>query len=191
MYKKIVISLTALLIISACNSGDEKEQINNSNSNKTSQAPKIKVTEGAVKKIATKEKSKENSGKFYYAYNKEKNSTHESNSSRRTTLDAYLNIHSPYERVRITLMIKKLSRDFIVKCSPCHDDYANGVIGPSLLGKDGNFIYNRILAFKSGKKKNVLMKELVAQMNDKQIRAIADDIAKFNKQIQEMRKGRK
>jgi cytochrome c553 len=105
-------------------------------------------------------------------------------------LDAYLNIRSPYERVQIELMIHKLSKDFRIKCSPCHDDYANGVIGPSLLGRDGKFIYGRLMAFKTGEKKNVLMKQLVEMNDEKTLQAIANEIAEFNKQIQEMRKGR-
>jgi len=43
--------------------------------------------------------------------------------------------------------------------------------------------------FKSGKKKNVLMKELLAGMDDEKLKSIADEIAEFNRQIQELRKG--
>ena len=153
------------------------------------EAPQIKVTTGAVKESTTKEKSEENSGKFYYSYNKEKKTSEEPPKTR-TTIDAYLHIHSPYERVMITMAIKKLSKDFIVRCSPCHDDYANGVIGPSLLDKNGTFIYNKLIAFKTGKEKNVLMKELVSQIDDAKLKSIADEIATFNKQIQKMRKER-
>jgi cytochrome c553 len=157
--------------------------------------PAIKVTKGAVKKAADTGPSKENSGQFYYSYNKEKKRNNEEYNSEedkvRTTLDAYLNIRSPYERVQITLMVKRLSRDFIVRCSPCHDDYANGVIGPSLLGKNGDYIYQHLIDFKTGKKKNVLMKELVSQIDDAKLKSIADEIATFNEQIQQLRKGRK
>lgn len=167
--------------------GEKKEK-----EHETKETPaQIKVTTGAVKKVEEKEPSKENTGQFYYSYNKEKSEAPVAEQKHRTTIDAYLNIRSPYERVQIELMIKKLSKDFVVRCSPCHDDYANGVIGPSLLGKDGNFIYQRLIDFKTGKRKNVLMKELVSQIDDKQLRSIADEIAAFNKQIQELRKGRK
>ena len=109
----------------------------------------------------------------------------------RTSLDAYLNIRSPYERVQITMMIHRLSKDFIVRCSPCHDDYANGVIGPSLLDKDGDFIYGRLVDFKTGRRKNVLMKELVMQIDDSTLKKIVDEIAAFNRQIRKMREERK
>ena len=158
----------------------------------SSEAPAaIQVTAGAVDTMVKKEKSKENSGQFYYAYNKEKNSTYNSEESKtRTTIDAYLHIKSPYERVRITMMIKHLSKDYAIKCAPCHDDYANGVIGPSLLDKNSTFIYDRIVAFKTGEKKNPLMKELVTQIDDAQLKSLAEEIANFNKEIRKMRSGK-
>ncbi|BDY12434.1 c-type cytochrome [Hydrogenimonas cancrithermarum] len=186
MHKFTMVALSAVLIAGLAGCGEKKSEESKSQSQRS--APQIKVTAGAVKKSDVQQESKENTGQFYYSYNKEKNASEEE--KRRTTLDAYLNIRSPYERVQIEMMINKLSRDFIVKCSPCHDDYANGVIGPSLLDKDGDFIYKRLLAFKSGEKKNVLMKQLVDQLDDAKLKSIADEIAIFNKQIQEMRKGR-
>lgn len=151
----------------------------------------IKVTEDAVNTKVKKSVSKENSGKFYYTYNKEKNATeyNSEDSKTRTTIDAYLNIKSPYERVKITMMIKQLSREYVLKCAPCHDDYANGVIGPSLLDKNATFIYSRIMDFKTGKRKNVLMKELVGQIEDDKLKVIADEIARFNTEIRKMRRG--
>jgi len=185
MIKRAKVCLTiAVVMLLGCGNEDKSSQ------ETTSSTPQIKVTQNVIKETDSKsEKSKQNSGQFYYTYNKEKNSTKEQKV--RTTLDAYLNIRSPYERVQVELMINRLSRDFIIKCSPCHDDYANGVIGPSLLGKSGDFIYGRIMDFKNGKKSNVLMKELVAKMDDAKLKSIADEIAKFNAQIQELRKGRK
>jgi len=183
--KTISIICTTLIIV-GCGSSDKESE-----NNKATQAsePKIVVTQNAVNTKVDKKKSEENSGQFYYSYNKEKNSTYNSNDTkRRTTIDAYLNIRSPYEKVRITMMIKRLSNDYIIRCSPCHDDYANGVIGPSLLGKDSEFIYNRIMEFKSGKKKNVLMKELISQIDDKKLKSIANEIANFNKEILKMRR---
>jgi cytochrome c553 len=150
----------------------------------------IKVTENAVDTTVKDKKSKANSGQFYYSYNKEKNSSsyNSEDSKTKTTIDAYLNIKSPYEKVRITMMIKRLSKDYIIKCSPCHDDYANGVIGPSLLDKDDKFIYEKIMEFKTGKKKNPLMKELVNQIDDDRLKDIAKEISNFNKEIRKMRR---
>jgi cytochrome c553 len=195
MRKSMTIVLAATLVVGLAGCGKKEQNQEAPVEKAETSPPKIKVTQGAVKKEAKAEPSKENSGQFYYSYNKEKKKGEEGDynseeSKVRTTLDAYLNIRSPYERVQVELMLNKLSRDFIIKCSPCHDDYANGIIGPSLLDKDGEFIYDRIMAFKSGKKENVLMQQLVAQIDDAELKRIADEIAEFNKQIQEMRKGR-
>ena len=185
---KTVSIICATLIIAGCGGSDKESQKGEATQ---ASAPKIVVTQDAVNTKVVKKKSEENSGQFYYSYNKEKNSTYNSTDSKgRTTIDAYLHIHSPYEKVRITMMIKRLSTDYIIKCSPCHDDYANGVIGPSLLGKDSAFIYKRIMEFKSGKKKNVLMKELVSQIDDAKLESIAKEIANFNKEILKMRRGK-
>ncbi len=156
----------------------------------TTIASGIKVTEGVVDTNLKEAKSKSNSGQFYYSYNKENNNSTDKTKGRRTTIDAYLNIKSPYEKVRITMMIKRLSNDYIIRCSACHDDYANGVVGPSLLGKDADFIYKKIIAFKTGEKKNVLMKELVLQLDDTKLKSIAQEIANFNKEIQKLRRGK-
>jgi cytochrome c553 len=185
----ILIPLAGAFILGGCGSSDDTKQVQNPAS--ADKPAAIKVTSGAVDTTVKETKSKENSGQFYYAYNKEKNSTYNSEESKtRTTIDAYLNIKSPYERVRITMMIQRLSKDYVIKCSPCHDDYANGVIGPSLLGKDGSFIYERIMDFKTGKKQNVLMKELIAQIDDAELKKMADEIANFNKEILKMRSGK-
>ncbi len=188
---KIIPIICATLIIAGCGNNDKQSENGKNGEATKAEAPKIVVTQNAVDTKVAKKSSEENSGQFYYSYNKEKNSTYNSTDSKgRTTIDAYLHIHSPYEKVRITMMIKRLSTDYIIKCSPCHDDYANGVIGPSLLGKDSDFIYKRIMEFKSGKKKNVLMKELVSQIDDTKLQSIAKEIANFNKEILKMRRGK-
>lgn len=89
----------------------------------------------------------------------------------------------PYETIQKSLLAKRLSKNFIVKCSACHDDYANGVIGPSLLDKSGDDVYNMIIKYRTDKEKNVMMKVLVSKMTEEEIRLIADDIAKFNAEI--------
>ena len=111
----------ALLLLGGC--GDEKQE---TQSGKADTAGGIVVTEGAVKEVNETAKNKENSGQFYYSYNKEKNGEgYNSEASKtRTELDAYRDIRSPYERVQITLMVQQLSPDYRLLCSACHDDYA-------------------------------------------------------------------
>ncbi len=98
-----------------------------------------------------------------------------------------MHVRSPYEKVKVSMLVKRLSKEFIVKCSACHNDYANGIIGPSLLDKDSNFIFNSIKKFKEDKDANVLMAELVKKMDDTEIRKLADEIYEFNKQIRELK----
>ena len=179
-YNTLILSLSVMIV-----SGCQNSQENKSQSKVIKDAGKIVVTQDQVKKLK-KEKDESNSGKFYYSYNKEKNST-DYNTKVRTTLDAYRDIRSPYERVQITLMVKQLSPDYRLLCSACHDDYANGVIGPALLDKNVTYIYEQIMAFKTGAKKNVLMKQLVNRIEDNRLKAIAKEIERFNKQIIEMR----
>lgn len=196
-FRWIALSLTVVVAFSGC--GNKKKEENKTN--EVAKPGTIKVTQNAVKSAVKKdqkeEASKQNNGKFYYSYNEEDKSKEakaidkyqEDTKNQRTTMDAYLHIRSPYERIKINLMINKLSHDFMVNCSACHDDYGNGIIGPSLLGKDGKFIYGRLMDFKSGKRKNVLMKGLVSQMSDKKLKAIANEIADFNKKLLKLRNG--
>jgi cytochrome c553/outer membrane murein-binding lipoprotein Lpp len=186
--KFIILSLvTGVFLLSGCGNKETKEQ-----TDKVSDSKKIVVTEDAVKALKKETKSKENSGQFYYSYNKEKEGDdYNSEASKtRTELDAYRDIKSPYERVQITLMIQQLSPDYRLLCSACHDDYANGVVGPALLDKNATFIFDQILAFKSGQKKNPLMKQLVNRIDEKRLKAIAKEIERFNKEIKEMRSKR-
>lgn len=138
--------------------------------------------------------------KYYYDYNVEGvKSAYDPNSlpankdakvrvKPRTTIDANMNIRSPYEEIKISLLVGKLSKNFIVKCSACHSDYANGVIGPSLLGKSADEIFSDIAAFKSGEKSNVLMDDLIHMMSTDEIKVIAAEIYEFNQKIKEARK---
>jgi len=99
-----------------------------------------------------------------------------------------MNVRSPYEKIQISMLVKKMSIKFMVKCSACHDDYANGVIGPSLLGKSSDEIFSAIDDFKSGKKSNVLMDDLINMMSEDEIRTLADEIYNFNEKIKALRK---
>jgi len=98
----------SLLLFAGC--GDEKQK---TQSDETKKPSAIVVTEGAVKKSEESPKNKENSGQFYYSYNKEKkgNEYNSEATKTRTELDAYRDIRSPYERVQITLMVQQLSPD--------------------------------------------------------------------------------
>lgn len=182
--------LTSLFFV-ACSSDNDKtdksskEAATTQKSPATSQIEVLKNDNAQEIKVALKKTDETQSKSYYYDYNSE---AKETSQKPRTTLDANLHVRSPYENVEISMLVKKLSKEFIVKCSACHNDYANGVIGPSLLGKDTEYIYDKISQYKNGSKKNVLMKDLVSQMSDEEIRSIATEIHEFNKIIKQTRK---
>ncbi|UCN00104.1 hypothetical protein LCX93_11315 [Sulfurimonas sp. SWIR-19] len=184
-------SLVLLTLLSACSDSKEdrtqKEQSVSAKNQKSS--PKIEIVENKnahAVKVARQENGKTQNNSFYYDYG-EKESVQEVNTKKRTDIDANLHVRSPYEQIQVTMLVKKLSKNFIVRCAPCHNDYANGVIGPSLLERKADYIYNRIQDFKTGKKSNPLMNDLIQMMSDEQIRAMADEIYAFNKEINKMR----
>jgi len=191
-----------VLIFSGCgdkDDGKKEQKVQVESSNTTIPKIEVIVNQNSQEiKVQEKEKTKlqvKNGKSFYYDYNvnseydqdsQPANADAEVRMKPRTVLDANMNIRSPYERVQISLIVKQLSGTFKLKCSACHDDYANGVVGPSLLGKDADFIYNTIIDFKSGKKSNPLMKDLINMMSDKEIKNIANEIYKFNQEIEKI-----
>ncbi len=184
-------SLVLLTLLSACSDSKEeqskKEQLASAKNQKSS--PKIEIVENKnahAVKVAQQENGKTQNNSFYYDYG-EKESVQQVNTKTRTDIDANLHVRSPYEQIQVTMLVKKLSKNFIVRCAPCHNDYANGVIGPSLLERKADYIYNKIQDFKTGKKSNPLMNDLIRMMSDEEIRAMADEIYAFNKEINKMR----
>ena len=187
MIKKIILSTALIMLINGCDNKKQEEKTNLAKIENTQTPLKIEIEENVNSKeikVVEKEKTNTKSESYYYDYNVKP--TNE-DAKTRTTIDANLNVRNPYEKIQISLLVKSLSKEFIVKCSACHNDYANGIIGPSLLNKDANFIYNQIQKFKSDKNANVLMSDLVKQMSDENIKKLADEISEFNKQIKGIR----
>jgi len=204
--KTIALSF-ALFVLTGCG-GDDKatgktEQTVKEDAAKSAAVPKIEISQSSdAKEIKVKEREKVSNkdgqkDTYYYDYNikseydpnaKPANEDAGVRTKPRTAIEANMNIRSPYEKVQISMLVKRLSMKFMVKCSACHDDYANGVIGPSLLGKSSDEIFNSIADFKSGKKSNVLMDDLIRMMSEDEIRALADEIYSFNEKIKELRK---
>ncbi len=177
----ILTTLLATLLLSGCSSDNKEEQ----KASTSATASSIAIEKGSGKleqKVASKEY--DDKALSYYGNYGDKD-TREAKKPR-TVLDANINIRSPYERVQISMMAKKLSKNFILKCSACHDDYANGIIGPSLLGKSPEFIEEKIAKFKNDKTANVLMSELVSSMGDDEIKSLANEIHTFNEEIKKL-----
>jgi len=206
-YKKSIVKslilIPSLIVVgsfTACSDSkkEQKSQQAQSSAVETT-APKIEIVQNEdahAIKVAAKEKDKTKGSSYYYDYGEK--SEYDQNAQPankdasvrvrpRTEVDANMHVRSPYEEVKVSMLVRKLSKNFIVRCSPCHNDYANGIIGPSLLERDSDYIYNKIQDFKTGKKSNPLMSDLIKMMSDKEIRTMANEIYNFNQQIKQMR----
>ena len=186
MRNLFMVGLIAALLLSGCEKKEEKK----SEEVKKSATSEIKITENVVKEQKAKKKELDK-GQFYYSYNKKKDKNDsQQDEAKYTKLGAYRYVKN-YEAVQISLLANKLSKDFLIYCSACHDDYANGIIGPSLLGKSGDYIYKQLQEFKSGKRKNVLMAQLVRRLSDEKLKALANEVAEFNKKVQKIKEQNK
>ena len=194
----LAFGLAASVLMTGCSDDKGSEENSQKAAAPVSAAAIEIVANEKIGEIKVKEKGRDtNLSKSYYydyniksAYDQNAKPANEDASVRvkpRTAIEANMNVRSPYEEVQVSMLARSLSKKFIVKCSACHNDYANGVIGPSLFGKDSDFIFNSIMKFKSGEKENVLMTDLIKMMDDKEIRAMADEIYEFNIELEKMR----
>ena len=109
IYKTIFLLFLLLFFFAGCESKEKKDE--------NIQKKEIKVTEGVIKEqqVVNKEVDK---GQFYYSYQEEdKKNIDAKEEESYTKIDAYRRVRSPYERVQISLLANKLSKDFIVHCS--------------------------------------------------------------------------
>ena len=201
MIKKLILCTTLIALISGCgdNKKAEEEKKELAKVENVQTPLKIEVEENSNAneiKVTPKIKDGAKNESYYYDYNvkseydpnaKPANEDASTVLKPRTNIEANMNVRSPYEKIKVSMLVKQLSKEFIVKCSACHNDYANGIIGPSLLNKDSNFIFNQIMKFKNDKNANVLMTDLVKQMSEENIKKLSDEIFEFNKQIKEMK----
>jgi cytochrome c553 len=74
------------------------------------------------------------------------------------------------------------------KCSSCHGNIGQGIIGPKLIGKSEEFLLKSLREFKSGERKNYVMYGLLGGMDDEQIAEIAKEVSTFQKKLDESKK---
>lgn len=199
--RTLLLSGAILLVLTGCS--EKKEENKPQVAQKTTQQAPLKIEiesnpNSKEVKVAEKKKTNDKNETYYFNYNEKSPSSYDPNSKPanddasvrvkpRTSVDANMHVRSPYEKVKISMMVKRLSKEFIVKCSSCHNDYANGVIGPSLLDKDAKFIFDNIKKFQNKEDANVLMSELVNKMSDEDIKRISEEIYRFNKEVRELK----
>ena len=201
MIKKLILCTTLIALISGCGDNkkaeEEKKELAKVENVQTPLKIEVEENKNANEiKVTPKIKDGAKNESYYYDYNvkseydpnaKPANEDASTVLKPRTNIEANMNVRSPYEKIKVSMLVKQLSKEFIVKCSACHNDYANGIIGPSLLNKDSKFIFNQIMKFKNDKNANVLMTDLVKQMSEENIKKLSDEIFEFNKQIKEMK----
>lgn len=79
----------------------------------------------------------------------------------------------------------KVSNEYKKKCSSCHgangSGYQNGrkMMGPKLFGQNAEKVYKSLIDFKSGRKENTIMKGLLINQTEKDLRRLADEIGDF------------
>jgi len=192
-----LVSLSLAVFLVGCSDNTTEKSNGAHNDAPTAGSIEIISNENAHEvKVKEKVRHKSSNDSYYYDYNikseydQNAQPANEDASVRfkpRTAVEANMNIRSPYEHVQVSLLVTQLSKKFRIKCSACHDDYANGIIGPSLIGRDADYIYNKINQFKSGEKSNPLMNDLIHMMSDAEIREISEEIYRFNQELEKIR----
>jgi len=79
----------------------------------------------------------------------------------------------------------KVSPLYKQKCSSCHGVNGEGIIGPKLIGQNAQTVYQDLIDFKSGKRKNYVMYGLLSKMDEGQLKALSDEIGTFEQKLKE------
>lgn len=81
-----------------------------------------------------------------------------------------------------------VSVEYKSKCSACHADDGSGyqegrkLMGPKLYGQSAEKIYKDLVDFKAGRKENVIMKGLLINTSEEELKKFADEIGAFSSQ---------
>lgn len=73
----------------------------------------------------------------------------------------------------------RLSKEYILKCAPCHNRDGYGPIGASIAGMSKDELIKTLMAYKMGERKNTLMENLMKNIHDDEINRLADEISGF------------
>ncbi len=81
------------------------------------------------------------------------------------------------------IMAFKVSPLYKQKCASCHGVNGEGIIGPKLIGMSQEKIYQALVDFKSGKRKNYVMYGLLSKMDDQQLKDLSEEISTFAEKL--------
>jgi len=79
----------------------------------------------------------------------------------------------------------KVSNEYKSKCAACHGANGSGMqdgrklMGPKLYGQSAEKIYKDLIDFKAGRKENIIMKGLLINTTEEELKKYADEIGKF------------
>ncbi len=73
----------------------------------------------------------------------------------------------------------KVSLAYKSKCASCHGMNGEGIIGSKLIGLSSETVYQQLKDYKSGRKENLVMKGLLINMDETQMKEYADEIGEF------------
>ncbi len=190
--KKILLAPLLVLAFTACDDKKDDKKDEKTVKNKTSETVSVKqeVVKISPQITITSNETKIEKDNPFVTYDLDGNRVVKISPDGEETpltkeLGALISIKNSYEKLNARILSQRLSKNYMQKCSACHDNYANGVIGPSLLDKNEDEIFDIINAYKTKEKVNVLMKDLVAQMPEAEIRELAKEIANLNKEMRE------
>lgn len=89
------------------------------------------------------------------------------------------NAEQKLKEYRQNVSSDKLSRLYIVKCAACHGKDGKGIIGLPITGKSYEYNYEALLKYKNGQVKNSLMKGLLENTPDNELKSLAEEISRF------------
>ncbi|KAB7886452.1 c-type cytochrome [Poseidonibacter ostreae] len=79
----------------------------------------------------------------------------------------------------------KVSNEYKSKCSSCHGGNGSGMqngkklMGPKLIGQSEEKLLKDLIDFKAGRKENLIMKGLLINTSEEQLKAFAKEIGQF------------
>ncbi len=85
----------------------------------------------------------------------------------------------------------KVSNEYKSKCSSCHGVNGSGMqngkklMGPKIIGQDAEKLYTDLIDFKAGRKENIIMKGLLMNLTEEDLRRFADEIGEFAQKAKE------
>mgnify|MGYP001568574879 CR=1 FL=1 len=75
----------------------------------------------------------------------------------------------------------KVSKLYRSRCASCHGVNGDGIIGPKLYGQTAKYVYDKMKDYKTGRLENPVMRGILINVDEKQLKQLSDEIGKFKK----------